>query len=391
MNSSKNSLSAFRYIKAGLKPFRKFSFWGPPSAIAIIALCYWQYRSNPAWLNTSFEQPEGVESILSDDPSLPENQEIGLEMPLQSIARDAQNRQAQQEQLPLVDPLSPPGIASPTGEPNESTTASPEETFGLGQLTQNQKDESKEESKTPSIFIPLMPNLKNPSSIFSDNSNSQKQNNSANPPALTPINGLMKPKPVTVTDNPLQNAMEQTASGDAASPTELNAATNQSPTPQSEAPNANSSDTSSQPQQTNNNNFSNPSTATQPLTQNYQPQPPYYYSPPGNVNPAQSNSPYRQGYQNPYLNSPVQTNPAQSSNQPNQPYQPSYNNYNNAPFPIPGGSSQLPAQSYQNPYLNSPVPQTPQITQNQFNQPNYTNNPAGTAQVQRAIEEFGSD
>jgi hypothetical protein len=389
MNSSKNPLSAFRYFKAGLKPFRKFSFWGPPSAIAIVALCYWQYRSNPAWLNTSFEQPEGVENVLSNDPTIPAEQEIGLEMPLQSIAREAQTQQAQ-EQLPLVDPLSPQGITSPTQQ-NESSTASGSQTLGLGsQLTPNKQDETKEDSsKTSSIFIPLMPNVKNPSSIFSNNSNSQRQNNTANPPALSPIDGLMKPKPVTVTDNPLQNAMEQNATNDAASNTELNSATtpSQTQTPTSEVSGVNSRNASSnpspQPQQTNN-NFSNPSTATQSLTQNSQPQPPYYYSPPGNTNSAQSNIPSGQGYQNPYLNAPVQTNPAQSSPQ-------SYNNAYPAPFPIPGGASQAPAQSYPNPYLNNPVPQTPQVTQNQFNQPNYTNSPAGTAQVQRAIEEFGSD
>lgn len=389
MNSSKNSLSGLRYFKAGLKPFKKFRFWAPPSAIAIIALCYWQYRSNPAWLNTSFEQPEGVENVLSNDPSISQEQEIGLEMPLQSIAREAENQQGQ-EQLPLIDPLSPQGITSPTTEQeNGQGTASPEGTFGLDRLTQNKKGESKEESQASSIFTPLMPNIKNPSSIFSNNSNSQRQNNSANPPALSPIDGLMKPKPVTVTDNPLQQAMDRTDSGDAASPTEVDAATttNQPQSPQFGASEASSSNASSQPQQTNN-NFSNPSAATQPLTQNAQPQPPYYYSPPGNANPAQSNSSPMQGYQNPYLNSPVQTNPTQPSNQSYQ--QPSYNN---APFPIPGGSAQVPAQAYQNPtpYLNNPVPQTPPITQNQFNQPNYSNNPAGTAQVQSAIEEFGGD
>lgn len=99
-------MSAFRYFKAGLKPLARVSVWGPPSLIALIALLYWQYRSNPEWQSTSFDQPEGVEEAIGGDPNLIENTDIGLEMPLQSIARDAE-RQQQEQQSNLINPSNP--------------------------------------------------------------------------------------------------------------------------------------------------------------------------------------------------------------------------------------------------------------------------------------------
>jgi hypothetical protein len=354
MNSSKNPLSGFRYFLAGLKPLKKFTFWGPPLIIAVAALVYWQYRTHPEWLNTTFEQPEGVENVLKEDS--PDNPDIGLEMPLSSIAKDAEN---QQQQSPLLGSLNPdPTLGPILGTPKNSQQAtSGQDAFN--QLTQKPGTQAEQKSESPQIFMPLLPNtinIKNPLSALSNNKNTQKPSSPVNPSTESPINESLTPKPGTLLDNPLQDAMKQLST------------TNSTPTP-ADLPSPSNSYNSSQPDslagtnqigapelsQRVNNNFSNPTPIAQPPIQR------------NSVDP----------YQSPYLNSPVQVNPSQP---PVAPYQSPYLN-----SPVQVNSVDSSVDPYQSPYLNSPVQPTDSITENQLNQPNYNLN-RGEVQVQESID-----
>jgi hypothetical protein len=376
MNPNKNPISAFRYFKAGLKPLARVSVWGPPSLIALIALLYWQYRSNPEWQSTSFDQPEGVENAIGGDPNLTDNTDIGLEMPLQSIARDAENRQQQQQSNLLTNPTNPVGTPpSPLLGTQGNLEGASNPNF-LGRSTKP-KNESNDTSNSSEIFMPLLPGVKNPSLVIPGQTNRQRQNNLVDSSVQSPINGLVKPKPVTVVGNPLQDAMGQVFTNPA--PTQTQTAPNTSPTTSNSefgnTTNTNGTtqfEASEQASQANG-GFSNSSFGAQPPVDPYQP----FRNPTPNRRVGQSNlfqpiAPANNPYT--YINSPVQPNaPAQP------PLQPAQTPYINAPVP----ANQAPTGSY----INAPVQQAPQISPNQLNQPV---SPVSAPEVQRAIEDFGA-
>ncbi|OKH22386.1 hypothetical protein NIES593_13010 [Hydrococcus rivularis NIES-593] len=382
MRSPKNPLSVWRYFKAGLKPFGRFSFWGPPSIFAVLALCFWQYSKHPEWLNTDFEQPDGVANMLGNNPNNASNPDIGLEMPLQSLSQEAQR---QEEQLRLTNPLNNaninsngdrmPGLETQKGMDKTTATAN---TDVLSRLTGKPAEQAKKEPESPQIFMPLVPNLNNSSAPTAPNTNSQKQNNQN--PSISQIQPssldvLTKPKSTTLPNNALQDAMNQRSSTGAGS---TSAATTSAA--QQDFTERNRVNPLSQPQPTSN-NFSNQPTVSQPPTQPYQP---YYNNTPtqGNMglpglsSSSMQSSQYYDPSFNPYRNTPVQTpNLTQQAQQPSQPYQSPYLNNpvqtNPAQSSTPNSSA---APNYPSPYLNSPVQQTPPVTQNQLRQPNYSTN-----------------
>ncbi|NJK47725.1 hypothetical protein HC931_05670 [Candidatus Gracilibacteria bacterium] len=367
MNSNKNFMSAFRYFKAGLKPLARVSVWGPPSLIALIALLYWQYRSNPEWQSTSFDQPEGVEEAIGGDPNLIENTDIGLEMPLQSIARDAE-RQQQEQQSNLINPSNPGIPPSPLLGTQRNMEENASDPTLLGRSTK-QKNESNNTSNSSQIFMPLLPGVKNPSLVIPGQTNTRRQNNLVDSSVQSPINGLVKPKPVTVVDNPLQDAMGQVFSNPAPTQTAPNTAPNTSNRELGNPTGTNQFEASERSPQANG-GFSNPS--AQPPVDTYQP-----FRNPAPIRQnnrsdlfqpiSPANNPYT------YINSPVQPNaPAQP------PLQPAQTPYLNAPM----SANQAPTG-----YINAPVQQAPQISPNQLNQPV---DPVTAPEVQRAIEDFGS-
>ncbi|MCU0535742.1 MAG: hypothetical protein MUD14_17770 [Hydrococcus sp. Prado102] len=370
MNSNKNPLSAFRYFKAGLKPLTRVSVWGPPSVIALVALLYWQYRSNPAWQSTSFDQPAGVENAVGGDPNITQNTDIGLEMPLQSIARDAENQQQSTLLNPTNPNITPPPLLGTQGnvEGNGDPTL-------LGRSTKP-KTESKDTSNSSEIFMPLLPGVKNPSLVIPGQTNSKRQNNLVDSSVQSPINGLVKPKPVTVVGNPLQDAMGQVFTNP--NPASTQTTPNTSPTANSNSEFGNTTGTnqieaSNQSSQTNG-GFSNPSSVAQPPVN---PNQPFYNQPFNNPAPiGQVNRPQPTAPANPYtyINSPV----VQPGAVTQPPLQPAQTPYLNAPV----SANQAPTG-----YINAPVQQAPQISPNQLNQPV---DPVTAPEVQRAIEDFGA-
>jgi hypothetical protein len=405
MKSPKNTLSVWRYFKAGLKPMGRFAFWGPLSVAAVAGILWWQYSQHPEWSGTAFEQPNGVNDVLGENSGDPNNPDIGLEMPLQSIAKDAQT---QQQQLPGLQLQTPNSNVAPltTAKENNKTTSGNDV---LSQLSgKKENNESKKDSEESSIFLPLLPTVKDPSALVTTNNknnNAQNQSDRANSnqredSAL--VDGLVKTKPVTVSESPLQQAVQQqvrsvNGTNTNATSTEQTSATEQSATNrtnnntrQSDATNRDRRN-SSAPQQIDepfrtrgvNTGYAN-QTATQPnssYSQNYQSDRPSYNNYPVQINPTQPNSAPAQTtnpYQSPYLNSPVQPNQTQQFPQSSQnPYSSNF---------LQANPNQSQTQSYQSPYLNTPVQQNQPA---QVNQPNYNNSTLNSPQVQRAIDDFG--
>jgi hypothetical protein len=376
MNPNKKTLSVFRYFKAGLKPLTRVSVWGPPSVIAIVALLIWQYLSHPQWQSTSLDQPEGVENAIGGDPNLADNPDIGLEMPLQSIARDAQR---QQQQPNLTNPTIPGIPPSPLlGNKGNLEEGASDPTL-LGRSTK-QKTESKDDSNSSQIFMPLLPGVKNPSLVIPGQKNTQRQNNLVDSSTQSPINGLVKPKPVTVVGNPLQDAMGQVFTNPAPTQTAPNTSPNTAPATSNSNGNTTTGTTQAGASNTSqaNGGYYNPSSTAQPPVNTYQ--------------PLQNPTPVRQASQsnlfppvapaNPYtyINSPV----VQPNSQPvapvvgQQPLQPVQNPYINSPVT----ANQAPTG-----YINSPVQQAPQISPNQLNEPV---TPATAPEVRDAIQDFGA-
>lgn len=72
MNHSENNAS-MRYLLARLKPFGRFTFWGPLGLLSLGLIFYWQYQQHPEWLNQITDQPETLDNYFRS-PSVPESQ-----------------------------------------------------------------------------------------------------------------------------------------------------------------------------------------------------------------------------------------------------------------------------------------------------------------------------
>jgi hypothetical protein len=381
MKSSKKALSVGRYFRARLKPFGRFAFWGPLSFIAVVSLLVWQYNQNPQWRDSNAEQPDGLENSSDRD--------IGAEMPLQSLEQEAQRQQREsgvdfQDAQNTTNNQTPLNNSSANNNSNNQTSTPTGST--LEQLTGTQRNNQQKDAKTESssIFLPLMPGVDtNALPLTSNNTTSKNEpkNSTQSSDRSALVNGLIEPKPVTVTENPMQNAMNQQFGNNITSPTTATApnTTNTTNTITNNNPQTNrgiESVTSSQVTgQTN--SLPGQTTIPQPYSQSY---PSPYRSVPTQVSPTQPSTLGQQQssmptYQNPYVNSPVQTNSVQQPVQSQSPYLNSPVTTNPTGVGNPVGTNQTQTtQSYPSPYLNTPVQTTSPVTPTQNVQPNYNNN-----------------
>ncbi|MBE9076054.1 hypothetical protein IQ241_01885 [Romeria aff. gracilis LEGE 07310] len=72
---------SLRYLPARLRPLGSPLVWCPVLAMALIAAFIWEYRSNPAWLE-SLRRPPGLDEATVDDEAilLPEEELGGLDL-----------------------------------------------------------------------------------------------------------------------------------------------------------------------------------------------------------------------------------------------------------------------------------------------------------------------
>lgn len=377
MKSSKKALSVGRYFRARLKPLGRFAFWGPLSFLIVASALVWQYSQNPQWRDATAEQPDGLENSSDRD--------IGAEMPLQSLEQEAQRQQREsgvdfQNAMNQETPLN--NSSQNTNQTSNPTGSTLEQLTGT-QSKNNQQKDTKTES---SIFLPLMPGVDtNALPLTSGNTNTKQnqpttstQNSTQSSDRSALVNGLIEPKPVTVTENPLQDAMNRQFSSNTTSPTTVtqnnttgttsttNTIPNNNPQTNRGVENVNSPQVTGQT-----NSLPGQTTIPQPYAQSY---PSPYRSVPTQVSPTQPST--MPTYQSPYVNSPVQTNSVQQPVQSQSPYINSPVNTNPTGVGNPVGTTQTQTntQSYQSPYLNSPVQTTAPVTPTQNVQPNYNNN-----------------
>jgi hypothetical protein len=397
MKSSKKALSVGRYFRARLKPFGRFAFWGPLSFLAVASLLVWQYSQNPQWRDSTAEQPDGLENSSDRD--------IGAEMPLQSLEQDAQRQQRESG----VDFQNATNGQTPLNNSSEKTDRTSNPTGStLEQLTRTQKNNQQKDEKaeSSSIFLPLMPGVDtNALPLTSSNTTSKnKPKNSAQSSDRSAlINGLIKPKPVTVTENSLQDAMSQqfrsntnTDSSTTATQNNITGTTGTTSTTSTTTNNLQTNrgvESVTSPQVTGpTNSLPGQTTVPQPYSQSY---PSPYKSVPSEIGSAQPSTLGQQQstiptYQYPYVNSPVQTNSVQQPVQSQTPYinSPVTTNPTGVGNPVGTNQTQTNTQSYPSPYLNSPVQTTSPVTPTQNVQPNYNNNVVNYPRSQGTDERF---
>jgi hypothetical protein len=375
MKSSKKALSVGRYFRARLKPLGRFAFWGPLSFLAVASLLVWQYSQNPQWRNSTAEQPDGLENSSDRD--------IDAEMPLQSLEQDAQRQQRESG----VDFQNAINGQTPLNNSSEKTDRTSNPTGStLEQITRTQKNNQQKDAKaeSSSIFLPLMPGVDTnalPLTSKKTTNKNEPKNSTQSSDRSALINGLIEPKPVTVTENPLQDAMSQQFRSNTNSPTTAtqNNTTGTTSTTTNNLQTNRGVESVTSPQVTGQtNSLPGQTTIPQPYSQSY---PSPYKSVPNQISPAQPSTLGQQQstmptYQYPYVNSPVQTNSVQQPVQSQTPYinSPVTTNPTGVGNPVGTNQTQTNTQSYPSPYLNSPVQTTSPVTPTQNVQPNYNNN-----------------
>ncbi len=333
MSSPQKLNSGLRYFFANLKPLGRFTIWGPPSIVALIALCIWQYQSHPELLGsgTPLEQPDGLINGVGENINNPFGNGNA------QISEDSFS--VENIQPPIVAPFNP-GISPSAPSSSQSRRRGNASPSLANQPSLGQRGTSTPESSL--LFAPLVPG--NNSSLFAPKTGQS-------PLANAPDPNVFAPRPAEINAYPLQQAIGRQFTN------QPNAATGLAPT-------------NSQPQFA---PLNNPPGLRSPTNS------PYYSAQPAPVQPY-NNSPYgrsvpqTQSYQQPSYNNSYQ--------------QPSYNNS----YGRPASQVQPPIQSSQpySPYTGG----QPNYTQPQVNQPpGNSYNPYGVAvpQVQPAIENRGAD
>lgn len=332
MHPSKQRFSGLRYFKAGLRPFGRFIFWGPPTLVAVFLFALWQYRTHPEWLATSNEQPEGsienlfgeanqnsdtlLDSTNSDPLANSELNELAdsklLDRGLTDSSPAENSSDSLLEQLngssPLTSLLGGSTDSKTSGSLNDSSKLNKD----LGKTTKNQ---------LPDIFMPLFPSVK-----------SNAQEDDATPKSVG------TPQSTAVVESALQKAMDRLVS------------------PQTEIPPLGVNSVESQ--------------VTVPPTSD------------GGQASNEAQVPANPQSVNPQTVQPAPAVPVQTYQQPSNPYavqppqiqQPAYN-----PYPTAQQTQPTPTQTYQQPAYNpypvyNPYPAAQQVQPPQTQQPNQSTN-----------------
>ena len=188
--------SVFRYFTASLKPFGRFLFWGPPSLILLAILCYWQYRNHPEWLAGVLEPATETSANRSDTVDLSKEETEAL---LGNLDRANQSF--------LLNPKDQNFSSLPLGDLNLNNSGKKGSKSKNPTSAANPLQGTQDKQKLPSLFPPLMPNLKDAQTSAA--SASQPTNSLLPSPEQ---NSLLNSPSTSTAQNSLQKAIANTLS-----------------------------------------------------------------------------------------------------------------------------------------------------------------------------------
>jgi hypothetical protein len=220
MPTSNDSSTTFRYFLAGLKPLSKATFWIPIGILALVGLGLWQYNNQTKQISPF---------PLGDKKLLPDSQWVGKEIPANTktlndqIPANPRNFGADPKIAPLNTSTNNflgsnfPGQNSPSQKSSDNILNSLVSGLKPFDQSASQSDKNtdkntvqdiiRQNSRTSTLFAPLLPNRANQNSAQSSELLPEAASRATNSRVIVP-RGF---NPPTQTESPLERAVNREA------------------------------------------------------------------------------------------------------------------------------------------------------------------------------------